>query len=152
MDAGDWWGLSRGAVLAPPDVQPDSRAVTRRVRDRRLLDIHTQAQHGADAAAVHPVARRIGPEFMVLEGQREARLRHLDATELDPSGRLSLARGLPAVAGGRRSAAGARVEHVPDERLPGPWVHPLDRDAEAAAPPRERAPRTGRRQRPDHRL
>src|SRR4030095_12416163 len=72
--------------------------------------------------------------------------------DLDPAARLPLARSLPAVADDRRTAAGTRVEHVPDERLARPGIHPLDPHAEAPPPARHDALRAGRRQRADDRL
>src|SRR6266508_1100779 len=96
-------------VAAEKTIRGVAHSITRGVRDRRLLDVYTQAQHGADAAAVHAVTGGVRPEFVVLEGQGEARLRHLHAAELDPAGRLSLARRLPSVTDGRRAAAGAGV-------------------------------------------
>src|SRR5262245_36048757 len=109
----------RQAVLAAEQaVRRVADAVAGRVGDRRLLDIDPQAQHRADAAAMRAVARGIRSELVALEGQRKARLGDLDAAELDPARGLAFARGLPAVAHRRRAAAGARVEHVPDERLP----------------------------------
>src|SRR2546425_7281935 len=136
-------------LAAEQTIRGVTHSITRSVRDRRLLDVHPEAQDGADAAAVHPLARGIGPELVVLEGQREARLRHLHAAELDPAGGLPLAGRLPSVADHRRAAAGAGVEHVPDERLPRSWIDALDRDAEAPPPSGDRALGTGGRPRPD---
>src|SRR5262245_19356076 len=137
--------MGQAVLAAEQTVRRVAHAVTRGVGDRRFLDIHPQAELGADTTAMHSVAGRIGPELVALERQREPRLGHLDAAELDAAGRLPLAGCLPAVADGRRAAAGARVEHVPDERLSRPGIHALDRDPKATAPARHDALRTGRR-------
>src|SRR5207245_5949118 len=130
----------RKAVLAAEQtVRSVANAVASRVRHGRVLDVAPQPKHRADTAAVHPVAGGIGAELVSLEGQRKPRLRDLDAAELDPAGRLSLTRRLPPVADGRRAAAGASVEHVPDERLAGSRIAALDREAEAPAPSRQHA-------------
>src|SRR5262249_19918490 len=126
----------RQPVLAPEQaVRRVAHAVAGGVGDRRLVDVDAQPEHGADAAPMHAVAGGIGTELVPLEREREARLGALDAAELDPAGRLSLARGLPAVAGRAGAAARPRVEHVPDERLARARVHPLDPDPEPAPPP-----------------
>src|SRR3989475_11162761 len=104
------------------------------VGDRGLLGVHAQAEHGADAAPVPAVPARVGAELVVLEREREARLGHLHAPELDPTRRLPLARRLPAVAAGARAPAPARVEHGPDERALPSRIDTLDRDAEAPPP------------------
>src|SRR5213596_205560 len=129
-----------------------THAVARRVRDRGLRDVHPKSEHRAHAAAVHAVPAGVGAELVVLEREREPRLRDFHAPELDPARRLPFARGLPAVADGGRAAAGARVEHVPDERASRAWVHALDRDAEPPAPARDGARRARGRERSDDRL
>src|SRR4030095_969523 len=110
------------------------------------------AQVRADATTMLAVARGVGAELVVLERQREARLRHFHAAELDPARGLPLPRGLPAVADGGGAAAWTRVEHVPDERALGARFDALDRDAEAPAPARDDAVGTRRRERLDDRL
>src|SRR5437879_4527790 len=140
--------MGKAVLAAEQTVRSVANAVARRVGHGGVLDVDPQPKDRADAAAVHPVAGGIGAELVPLEGQRKPRLRDLDAAELDPAGRLPLTRRLPPVADGRRAAAGASVEHVPDERLAGSRVHALDRDAEAPTPSREHALGARRFQRP----
>src|SRR5262245_16022003 len=78
--------------------------------------LHPELQDRADSAAEPAVARRARPELMTREEQRKARLRDLDAAELDAAGGLALAGRLPPVTHRRRAAAAPRVEEVPDER------------------------------------
>src|SRR5215813_951439 len=101
----------REAILAAEDaVGRMAHAVARRVALGGLGGLHAQPQHGADAAAKLSVALGVGPELVALEEEREARLRHLDATELDPACGLAFTRRFPAVARRRGATAPARVE------------------------------------------
>ena len=64
----------RPAVLATEEpVRRVTHAIARGVRDTGFRNIDAQAQHGADAAAMLPVARRVRTELVVLERQGEAR-------------------------------------------------------------------------------
>src|SRR5262249_42321499 len=125
------------AVAMGPPVAPAKDAVGRMadtvarcVAACGLGRLHPELEDRADTAAMAAVARRIRRELVAGEEEREARLRDLDAAELDAARRLPLARRLPAVPGGRGTAAAARVEEVPDERALRPRVLALDRDAE----------------------
>src|SRR5262245_17107128 len=70
----------RQAILpAEQAVGSMADAVTGGVGHRRIFDVDPQAQHRADAAAMHAVAGGIRSELVALEGQRKARLGDLDA-------------------------------------------------------------------------
>src|SRR5262245_10216304 len=84
---------AQDAVRGVPD------PVARRVAPGRLFSLHSELEPRAHTASKAPVTRRVRPEFVELEEQRKARLGHLDAAELDAAGGLTLAGGLPAVAG-----------------------------------------------------
>ena len=143
----------RQPVLAAQDpVGRVADAVARGVAQRGLGGLHAQLEHRPHAAPELPVARRVGAELVALEEERKARLRDLDAAELDAARRLALAGGLPPVAGRGGAAAAARVEEVPDELAPRPRVRARDRDAEAARPAREHALRAAPGEGLDHRL
>src|SRR5206468_5841219 len=130
----------RKPILTPEEaIGRVTHAIPRGVRDRRLLDVHAEPEHGAHPAPIHAVPARVGAKLVVLERERKARLGDFHAPELDPARRLPFARGLPTVALGAGTATRARVEHVPDQRAPGARVHALDRDAQAPAPARDGA-------------
>src|SRR5215472_9608862 len=109
-----------------------AHAVAGGVAPGRLRGLHAQVEHRADSAAQAPVARRARPELVALEEQGEARLRDLDAAELDSTRGLALARRLPSIAGGGRAAAAPRVEEMPDEAPLRPGIDALDGDAKPA--------------------
>src|SRR5688500_7539008 len=141
------------AVLAAEDaVRGVAHAVAGRVGDAGLRDIHAQAQHGADAAAMLPVAARVRSDLVLLERQREAHLGHLDGAELDAAHRLPLAGRLPAAADRAGAATTAGVEHAPDERPLRPRIPALDGDAKAPRPAGEHAIGTGAGEGLDHGL
>src|SRR5919106_3959385 len=129
-----------------------AHTVARGVGHAGLVDVDAQAQDRPHPTPVLAVAGRVGTELVVLERERKARFRDLDAAELDAAGRLALARRLPAVTDRGRSPTRPGMEHVPDERALGARVLTLDRDAEAPAPARERAVGTRRRERLDDRF
>src|SRR6266851_3238388 len=129
-----------------------AHAVARGVAERRLGGFHAQLEHRAHPAAEAPVARRVGPELVALEEEREARLRDLHRAELDAARGLALAPGLPAVARRGGPTASASVEEVPDELALVPGIRARDRDAEAARPAREHPVRAALGERLDHRL
>src|SRR5205823_3055607 len=110
-------------------------AIAGGVRLRALGGLHRQLEQRADAAAEAAVSGGVGAELVEREEQREARLGHLHAAELDAAGGLPFARRLPAIARCRRAAAAARVEQMPDERAPRARVYALDGDAKAPRPP-----------------
>src|SRR6266508_4630756 len=108
-----------GAVALPRLARPPRRrpeaaaaggldvadAIAGGVGDGRLLDVDTKLEDGTNAPAVLAIAAGVGAKLVVLEGEREARLGHLHAAELDATGRLTLAGCLPAVAGDGGAAA-----------------------------------------------
>src|SRR6266851_5322071 len=100
--------------------------VARGIAKRGLGGLHAQLEHRSHTAAVAAVARGVRAELVPLEEERKARLRHLDAAELDAARRLALAGGLPAVARGGSAAAAARVEEVPDELALVPGIRARD--------------------------
>src|SRR5712691_12170097 len=111
--------------------------VARGIAERGLGGLHAQLEHRSHAAAVAAVTRGVRTELVPLEEEREARLRDLDAAELDAARRLALARGLPAIARGGCAAATPRVEEMPDELALVPGIRARDGDAEATRPARE---------------
>src|SRR3990172_2326686 len=130
----------RQSVLAAEEtVRRVPHAVTRGIALRGLCRLHAEREHRAHAAAELAVAGGIGAELVAREEEGEARLRDLDAAELDPARGLPLSGRFPAVARGRGAAAAARVEEVPDEGAVCPRVLARDGDAEAARPARHRA-------------
>src|SRR5262249_61211136 len=106
-----------------------------RVRDRGGRSAAPRPRPAPVPAPVRPAARRVGAKLVTLERQRKSRFCHLDASELDAAGRLPLAGGLPPVAHGGGASTGARVEHMPDERLSPSPIPPLDPRPAAPAPP-----------------
>ena len=127
-----------------------AHTVTRSVGDGRLLRLDSQLQLGPAAAAIFPGAARAPTEFVARDMQREADLRHLDAAEFQPAGRVPLAHRMPAVPAGRTAAARPGVEHVPDEAAPVARVPALDGNAQPAPPAGHGARRTGLRKRRNH--
>src|SRR5580704_4492934 len=69
------------------------------VGERRLLGLDDHLDNPAGAAAIPPIAARIGAELVALEEQRKAHLGHFEAAEFDATRRLPLAGAGPAVAG-----------------------------------------------------
>src|SRR5579864_2195792 len=122
------------------------------VADCRLRGLYDHLDDAAGAAAVLAGAAGIRAELVRLEKQRETRLGHFEAAELDAASRVPFAGAGPAVAVRRGPAARTALEEMPKERPLRPRVLALDRDAEAAAPAGHRALRAGRRQRLDDRL
>src|SRR6478672_530776 len=98
------------------------------------------------------VAAGAGAEFVTAEMQGKAHLGDFQAAELEATDRMPLADRRIAIAAGRGAAAGAGLEHVPDEIPAIARVLALDRDPESAAPARHHPVRTGRRQRLHDRL
>src|SRR3984957_5486978 len=80
---------------------------------------------------------------MRFEHQGKAAFRHLDRTELDPTGRVPLTYGGITVTGGRASAAGTGLEHMPDETPPGAWVSAIQSNAQPPSPTSHRPLRAG---------
>ena len=119
-----------------------ARAVARGVADAPAFAISsTRSSATPSPPRELPVAAGAGAEFMTAEVQRKAHLGDLDAAELEAADRVPLADRRPAVAAGRRAAAGPRLEHVPDEIAAGARVLALDRDAGSGGPSRpSRAP------------
>src|ERR1700738_4673411 len=129
-----------------------TRAIAGSVALRRLFGFQHQIERDAEAAAILSVAARAWAEFMPCKMQGKPRFRDFEAAELEAADRVPLADRGPAVAAGRRAAAGAGVKQVPDELAPGAGVLTLDRDPESPAPSGHRAIRTRRRQRFDDRF
>src|SRR5258705_2905311 len=144
--------MGKAVLAAQHPVGRIADPVARGIAERGLGRLHAHLEHRSHAAAVAPVARRVRPELVALEEEREARLRNLDAAELDPARRLALARGLPAVARGGCAAAAPPVEELPDELALVPGIRARDRDAEATRPAREYPVRAALGQRLDHGL
>ena len=71
---------------------------------------------------------------MGFEHQGEAGFRDFDRAELDPAGRVPFPDRRIPVARGRSAAAGAGLEHVPDEAPAGARVLPVQRDPQTPSP------------------
>src|SRR6266536_4441658 len=127
-------------------------AVTCRIGERRLLGLDNEREQPARSATKCAIAAGIRAELVAREEQRKSRLGYFQAAELDAAGRMPLARAGPAVAHWRGAAARSRLKHVPDEASVRTRIAALDGDAEAPAPTRHGAVRTGGSQRLDHRL
>src|SRR5918992_1673515 len=123
-----------------------ARAVAGGIALRRPFRLQHQIERHAEATTMLSVAAGAGAEFMHAEMQGKAHFGDLQAAELQPADRVPLADRRPAVAAGRRAAAGPRLKQVPDEILTRARVFALDCDAKAAAPARHCALRAGRRQ------
>ena len=84
---------------------------------------------------------------MRFEHQRKALLRHLDRAEFDSASGMPFADGGEPVAGRRSATTRPSLEHVPDEAPAVARIHPIQRDAQTAAPAAHRTLRARRRQR-----
>src|SRR5579863_3538182 len=106
----------RQAVLAAEDAAGAvAYAVTGGVAESELFDLRHHLEHAAGAAMKFAVAAGVRTELVAAEEQRKSHLRHLEAAELDTARCLPFAGAGPTFANGRGAAAGARLEHMPNE-------------------------------------
>src|ERR1700760_4325131 len=111
--------MRRRVLAAEHAASAVADAVARGVAERRLLGLDHEIERDAEPAAMLSVAAGIGEILVMAEMQGEARFRDFDAAEFQAADGVPLADRRPAVAARRGAAAGARVEHVPDEAAAG---------------------------------